>query len=329
MSTTTRPATRTRQELEEFEKFWLAPYAEKSATSRGRQHPSEPHPYRTEFQKDRDRIIHTTAFRRLQYKTQVFINYEGDYYRTRLTHTTEAAQMARTIARALKVNEELTEGITLAHDLGHSAFGHSGEVTLDRLMLERMGLDPNDPANAGKGFNHTVQSLRVVDRLERRWPNFVGLNLTWEMREGIVKHGSKLVNAVSTSNVPHLTLIVGGSYGAGNYGMCGRAYDPRFLFTWPNSRIAVMGGEQAAGVMALLAEEQARSRGQEPDRAAIETRSQQTRAMFEQQSSAFYATARLWDDGILDPRHTRQALILALQVVSLKKKAPRYGVFRM
>ncbi len=188
MSTTTRPATRTRQELEEFEKFWLAPYAEKSATSRGRQHPSEPHPYRTEFQKDRDRIIHTTAFRRLQYKTQVFINYEGDYYRTRLTHTTEAAQMARTIARALKVNEELTEGITLAHDLGHSAFGHSGEVTLDRLMLERMGLDPNDPANAGKGFNHTVQSLRVVDRLERRWPNFVGLNLTWEMREGIVKH---------------------------------------------------------------------------------------------------------------------------------------------
>lgn len=179
---------RTRQELEEQEKRWLAPYAEKSALSRGRLYPGEPHPYRTEFQKDRDRILHTTAFRRLQYKTQVFINYEGDYYRTRLTHTMEAAQMARTIARALRVNEELAEAITLAHDLGHSPFGHSGEVTLDRLMLERMGLDPNAPANIGRGYNHNVQSLRVVDRLEQRWPGFNGLNLTWETREGMVKH---------------------------------------------------------------------------------------------------------------------------------------------
>lgn len=152
-------------------------------------------------------------------------------------------------------------------------------------------------------------------------------------REGIVKHGSKLVNAVSTSNVPHLTLIVGGSYGAGNYGMCGRAYDPRFLFTWPNARIAVMGGEQAAGVMALLAEEQARARKVEPDRAAIAARQQATREAFERESSALYATARLWDDGILDPRHTRTALIQALSVVQqsdyASKKAPRYGVFRM
>ena len=152
-------------------------------------------------------------------------------------------------------------------------------------------------------------------------------------REGIVKHGSKLVNAVSTSNVPHLTLIVGGSYGAGNYGMCGRAYDPRFLFTWPTARIAVMGGEQAAGVMALLAEEQARARKIEPDRAAIAARQQATRDMFDRESSALYATARLWDDGILDPRHTRQALVECLSAVQhsdyAAQKAPRYGVFRM
>ena len=179
---------RPRTEIDALQAQWLAPCAEKSATSRGRQHGGEPHPYRTEFQKDRDRIIHTTAFRRLQYKTQVFINYEGYYYRTRLTHTMEAAQMARTIARALRVNEDLSEAIILAHDLGHSPFGHSGEVTLDRLMLERMGLDPNDPVNTGRGYNHNVQSLRIVDRLEKRWPGYSGLNLTWETREGMVKH---------------------------------------------------------------------------------------------------------------------------------------------
>lgn len=181
----------TRAMLEAHEDRWLAPYAERSAQSRGRRFTAEPHPYRTEFQKDRDRIIHTTAFRRLQYKTQVFINYEGDYYRTRLTHTFEAAQIARTIAIALRVNTELAEAITLAHDLGHSPFGHSGETTLDGLMLQRMGLDPKRPENKGRGFNHTLQSLRVVEDLEERWSGFKGLNLTWEAREGIVKHATE------------------------------------------------------------------------------------------------------------------------------------------
>jgi dGTPase len=178
---------RTRQEIEQFEAAWLAPYACRSATSRGRDFPSQPHPYRTEFQKDRDRIIHTTAFRRLQYKTQVFVYYEGDYYRTRLTHTQEAAQIGRTMARALRVNEDLTEAITLAHDLGHAPFGHAGEEALDRLMRQRLAR-AGQPAGRGQGFNHTVQTLRLVERLEKRWPGFEGLNLTWETREGIVKH---------------------------------------------------------------------------------------------------------------------------------------------
>ncbi len=184
-------ALRTRALMDAAEATVLAPYAEHASASRGRVHPSEPHSYRTEFQKDRDRIIHTTAFRRLQYKTQVFINYEGDYYRTRLTHTFEAAQIARTIARALGANADLVEAITLAHDLGHSPFGHSGEATLDRLMLGRLGLDPRDPAAAGRGFNHTLQSLRIVEKLEQRWSGFPGLNLTWEAREGIVKHATE------------------------------------------------------------------------------------------------------------------------------------------
>lgn len=139
------PSLRGRLAMEAHEEAWLAPYAEHSAGSRGRAHPSARHPYRTEYQKDRDRIIHTTAFRRLQYKTQVFINHEGDYYRTRLTHTFEAAQIARTVARALRVNSDLVEAIMLAHDLGHSPFGHSGEATLDRLMLDRLGLIPLGP----------------------------------------------------------------------------------------------------------------------------------------------------------------------------------------
>ncbi|MFQ5855917.1 MAG: deoxyguanosinetriphosphate triphosphohydrolase [Anaerolineae bacterium] len=188
LESTVKQMYRTREEIEELERQWLAPYAEKAADSRGRDYPSEEHPYRTAFQKDRDRIMYTTAFRRLQYKTQVFVNYEGDYYRTRLTHTHEAAQIARTVARALRANEDLAEAITLAHDLGHSPFGHSGEITLDRLMLERMGLDPDEPANQGHGFNHTVQTLRIVEQLEKRWTSFRGLNLTWETREGIVKH---------------------------------------------------------------------------------------------------------------------------------------------
>ncbi len=180
-----------RQFLEERENSELAPYAEKSASSRGRRFASEAHPYRTEFQKDRDRIMYTTAFRRLQYKTQVFIYYEGDYYRTRLTHTNEAAQIARTVARALGANEDLAEAITLAHDLGHAPFGHSGERTLDRLMLDRSGLDPDVAKNVGHGFNHTLQSLRIVETLEKRWTEHRGLNLTWETREGIVKHATE------------------------------------------------------------------------------------------------------------------------------------------
>ncbi len=166
----------TRQQLEGFEAQRLASYAVRSRESRGRLYPESEHPYRTAFQRDRDRIIHTTAFRRLEYKTQVFVNYEGDYYRTRLTHTIETAQIGRTMARALGCNEDLTEAVSLAHDLGHTPFGHSGELALHELMTE-FG-----------GFNHNQQSVRIVEKLEQRYPDFLGLNLTWEVREGIVKH---------------------------------------------------------------------------------------------------------------------------------------------
>jgi len=166
----------TREELEELETQRLAVYAVQSRASRGRLYPEPEHPYRTAFQRDRDRVIHTTAFRRLEYKTQVFVNYEGDYYRTRLTHSIETAQIARTMARALGLNEDLTEAISLAHDLGHTPFGHSGEVALSELMREH------------GGFNHNYQSVRIVEKLEQRYPDFPGLNLTWEVREGIVKH---------------------------------------------------------------------------------------------------------------------------------------------
>jgi dGTPase len=159
-----------------YEDAALASYAMRSRTSRGRDHAEEEHPLRSAFQRDRDRIIHTTAFRRLEYKTQVFVNHEGDYFRTRLTHTMETAQIARTIARTLRLNEDLAEAVALAHDLGHTPFGHAGERTLDGLM-----------ANEG-GFEHNSQSLRIVELLERRYPRFPGLNLTWEVREGIVKH---------------------------------------------------------------------------------------------------------------------------------------------
>lgn len=166
----------TRERLEELEAEALAPYGHRSRDSRGREYPEdEPH-YRTAFQRDRDRILHTTAFRRLEYKTQVFVVTEGDYYRTRLTHTLEVAQIGRTLARALGGNEDLVEAISLAHDLGHPPFGHSGEATLGRLMAEH------------GGFDHNKQSLRIVTELERRYPEFAGLNLTWEVREGIVKH---------------------------------------------------------------------------------------------------------------------------------------------
>jgi 3-methylcrotonyl-CoA carboxylase beta subunit len=152
-------------------------------------------------------------------------------------------------------------------------------------------------------------------------------------REGIIKHGSKMVNAVATSTVPQFTVIVGGSYGAGNYGMCGRAYDPRFLWSWPNSRIAVMGGEQAAGVLAIVQEERARARGLEPDARQIAMMQMMTRQKFEQEASPYFATARLWDDGIIDPRDTRRALSVGLSAAHnvdwVSPGAPGYGVFRM
>lgn len=169
----------TRQMLEGIEEEKLAPYGIHSKDSRGRAYPDKEPEYRTSFQRDRDRILHTTAFRRLEYKTQVFINYEGDYYRTRLTHTLEVAQIGRSIACALGANEALIEAICLAHDLGHPPFGHSGEVALSRLMRDY------------GGFDHNKQSLRIVTRMEKRYPEFPGLNLTWEVREGIVKHESE------------------------------------------------------------------------------------------------------------------------------------------
>ncbi|HLF73771.1 MAG TPA: deoxyguanosinetriphosphate triphosphohydrolase [Anaerolineales bacterium] len=169
----------TRQQLEETEDRSLAPYGLRSRDSKGRAYLDNEPEYRTTFQRDRDRILHTTAFRRLEYKTQVFINYEGDYFRTRLTHTLEVAQIGRTLARALGANEDLVEAVCLAHDLGHSPFGHSGEVALARLMKD-FG-----------GFDHNKQSLRIVTELEQRYPEFPGLNLSWEVREGIVKHESE------------------------------------------------------------------------------------------------------------------------------------------
>lgn len=166
----------TREDIERREAECLAPYAAKAAESRGRVHPQDKHPLRTDFQRDRDRIIHSAAFRRLDYKTQVFIPHEGDHFRTRLTHTIEVAQIARTLARCLNLNEDLAEAIALCHDLGHTPFGHSGEDVLDELL-----------SNLG-GFNHNRQSLRIVDMLENRYPQHLGLNLTYEVREGIVKH---------------------------------------------------------------------------------------------------------------------------------------------
>ena len=156
----------------------LASYAARSEQSRGRAH-EEPHKdNRLTYERDRDRIIHCAAFRRLEYKTQVFVNHEGDYYRTRLTHSLEVAQIARGIARNLCLNEDLVEALALSHDLGHTPFGHTGEIVLNRLM------------NAHGGFEHNRQSLRIVEQLEHRYPGFDGLNLSWETREGIIKHSS-------------------------------------------------------------------------------------------------------------------------------------------
>jgi dGTPase len=162
----------------DYERRDLAPYASRSAESKGRRYPEEFKDDRPAFERDRDRIIHCAAFRRLEYKTQVFVNHEGDYYRTRLTHSLEVAQIARGISRKLRLNEELTEAIALAHDLGHTPFGHAGEDALNVLM-----------ADYG-GFEHNLQSLRVVEVLEERYPLFTGLNLTFETREGLAKHSS-------------------------------------------------------------------------------------------------------------------------------------------
>lgn len=166
----------TREELEERERQTLAPFAQFSSDSLGRAHGEEPNDFRTHYQRDRDRITHSRAFRRLEYKTQVFLNGTGDELRTRLTHTMEVAAIARNIARALRLNEDLTESIALAHDLGHPPFGHKGEETLNELMRDH------------GGFEHNDQSLRVVEQLEQKYPNYPGLNLTWEVREGLMKH---------------------------------------------------------------------------------------------------------------------------------------------
>ncbi len=164
------------EDLEKRELAFLAPFAQFSIQSRGRKHTESPPDWRTQFQRDRDRVIHSRAFRRLEYKTQVFLNGTGDHLRTRLTHTMEVAGIARNISRALRLNEDLTETIALAHDLGHSPFGHKGETVLNKLMAKH------------GGFEHNRQSLRIVEELEQKYPGFNGLNLTWEVREGLVKH---------------------------------------------------------------------------------------------------------------------------------------------
>jgi len=165
-----------RRAQEEREERLLAPYGMRSARSRGRRYSEKEHELRTCFQRDRDRIVHSSSFRRLEYKTQVFVNHEGDNYRTRLTHTLEGAQIGRTVARVMGLNEELMECLILGHDLGHTPFGHSGERVMDELMREH------------GGFEHNRQTLRILETLERRYPDFPGLNLTWEVREGIIKH---------------------------------------------------------------------------------------------------------------------------------------------
>ena len=167
---------RTRLELENFERQFLAPYAQFSGDTRGRQHQESPPVWRTQYQRDRDRVIHSRAFRRLEYKTQVFLNGTGDHLRTRLTHTIEVAAVSRNISSALRLNTDLAETIALAHDLGHSPFGHKGETVLARLM------------KGHGGFEHNLHSLRIVEELEEKYPGFSGLNLSWEVREGLAKH---------------------------------------------------------------------------------------------------------------------------------------------
>ena len=186
------PLTQFREHQEALEAQTLSPYAVQAANTRGRAKIEEPDPIRTEFQRDRDRILHSKAFRRLKHKTQVFIDPEEDHYRTRLTHTLEVAQIARTLARALRLNEDLTEAITLAHDLGHTPFGHGGEEALGEVLREYV---------PDAEFKHTDQSIRIVDVLEKHGQ---GLNLTWEVRDGILGHskGNKDLGIVEGTHLP-------------------------------------------------------------------------------------------------------------------------------
>jgi len=183
---------RQREQIEKDEERRLAPWACLSRDALGRVHDEPPHRYRTVFQRDRDRVLHSTAFRRLQYKTQVFVYHEGDHYRSRLTHTLEVGQIARTIARALAVNEDLTEAIVLAHDLGHTPFGHSGQQALHRLLVEH------------GGFEHNRQSLRIIDFLEIRSNRYRGLNLTHDTRAGLLKHGAEFPRYAHPVPLPEL-----------------------------------------------------------------------------------------------------------------------------
>ena len=186
----------TRQEIETLEERELAPRASLSSRSAGRVHPESEHGYRSMYQRDKDRIIHSTAFRRLEYKTQVFVNHEGDYFRTRLTHTIEVAQISRVIARALRLNEDLTEAIALAHDVGHTPFGHSGEEALHHLMQDH------------GGFEHNRHGLRVVDQLEHQYSAFPGLNLSWEVRESLAKHTTRYDTSVADEFHPELQSLL-------------------------------------------------------------------------------------------------------------------------
>lgn len=186
----------TRADLEHRERQFLAPYAQFSADTRGRVHKEAPPEWRTHYQRDRDRVIHSRAFRRLEYKTQVFLNGTGDHLRTRLTHTMEVAGISRNIARALGLNEDLTETIALAHDLGHSPFGHNGESALNKLM------------RGHGGFEHNQQSLRIVEALEQKYPRFHGLNLSWEVREGLMKHAASQSVDGETFHSPSLEAQV-------------------------------------------------------------------------------------------------------------------------
>lgn len=210
----------------------------------------------------------------------------------------------------------------------------TGYANLDGYPV---GIIANNGILYSESANKAAQFIQLCN--QSRTPLIYLQNITGFMvgtkveREGIIKHGAKMINAVSTSTVPQFTVIVGGSYGAGNYAMCGRAYDPRFLWSWPNSRVAVMGGEQAAGVLAIIQEEQARKRGVEPDRNSIAMIQMMTKQKIDEESSPYYATARLWDDGIIDPRDTRRVLSIGLSVAHnvdfVSPGMPNYGVFRM